>query len=150
MSENIVLPDDKLAVVVLTNEIASDAASGIARAVALQLVPTLKPAVKPEPADTLAPKLKALLTQLAQGSIDRSALTPDTSDYFNADTLADFKTTLAPLGEVKDVTRTRTALRGGMTYGGYTVTFANGTKLTISTYLTADGKLEQLLITGRE
>lgn len=150
VSENIVLPDDKLAVVVLTNEIASDAASGIARAVALQLVPTLKPAAKPEPADTLAPKLKALLTELAQGSIDRTALTPDTSDYFNVDTLADFRTTLAPLGEVKDVTRTRTALRGGMTYGGYTAAFANGTKLAISTYLTADGKLEQLLITGRE
>ena len=150
VSENIVLPDDKLAVVVLTNEIASEAASSIARAVAVQLVPTLKPAPAPSPADPLAPKLKSLLTQLAQGTIDRTALTPDTRDYFNADTLADFKTTLAPLGEVKDVTRTRTSLRGGMTYGGYTAAFANGTKLTISTYLTTDGKLEQLLITGRE
>ena len=150
VSENIVLPDDHVAVSVLTNEIASDAAGSIGRAVSLQLVPTLKPATPATAADTLAPKLKALLTQLAQGSIDRSALTPDADDYFNSDTLADFKHTLAPLGEVKDVTRTRTALRGGMTYGGYTATFANGTKLSISTYLTSDGKLEQFLITGKE
>lgn len=152
VTENVVYPDDLggLAIVVLTNEIASSAARTIAREISNLLLPALQPATAAEAADTLAPKLRTLLAQLARGSIDRTALTDDCNDYFNADTLTDFRTTLAPLGEVKDVTRTSASLRGGMTDGNYTATFANGARLTLSTYLTRDGKLEQLLITGRQ
>jgi D-alanyl-D-alanine carboxypeptidase len=149
VSENIVLPDDGVAVVVLTNEVASGAAYEIGRGVTLLVTPSVKAAAPPAQADTLAPKLKALLNELQQGTIDRSMLTPDTVDYFNADTLADFKSTLAPLGELESVVRSGTSLRGGMTYGGYKATFANGS-VRVSTYLTSDGKLEQLLITGKE
>ena len=151
VAENMLYPDDNggTAIVVLTNEIASDAASEIARGIGPMLIPSLKPAAAAEPADTLAPKIKTLLTQLTGGTIDRTALTADTSDYFNAETLADFRSTLAPLGELKDVKRVRSAQRGGMTFGLYHATFANGTVLAVSTYLTSDGKLEQLLITGK-
>jgi CubicO group peptidase (beta-lactamase class C family) len=152
VAENMVFPNDLggLAIVVLTNEVASDAASEIGRAVALELVPTLKPAAAALSDDPMAAKLKTLLTELAHGTIDRSALTSDTSDYFSAETLADFKSTLAPLGELKSVTRSYSHLRGGMTGSGYKATFANGTVLDVSTYVTSDGKLEQLLITGKE
>lgn len=149
VAENMAFPQDDAAVVVLTNEIASDAASDIARGVAPLVVPGLHKAASSVAADTLEPRLKSLMTQLQQGTIDRSALTANASDYFNADTLADFKSTLAPLGEVKDVKRTRTSLRGGMTFGMYTVTFAGGESVIVSTYLTTDGKIEQLLVVGR-
>ncbi len=148
VAENIALPQDDVAIVVLTNEIASEAASEIARGVAPLVVPGLHKATPPTPADPLLARLKPLFKELQQGTIDRTALTPDANDYFGAETLADFKTTLAPLGELKDVTRLRTSLRGGMTFGLYKVSFADGAVL-VTTYLTADGKLEQLLVIGK-
>jgi D-alanyl-D-alanine carboxypeptidase len=148
VAENMAFPEDHLAIVVLTNQVASDAASEIAHNIATLLIPTLHPS-KPTPTeDTLAPKLQSLLEQLQQGTVDRSMLTADTDAYFTADTLADFHSTLAPLGKLESIARTSTNLRGGMTYGGYKATFTNGA-VTVSTYLTKDGKLEQLLITGK-
>jgi hypothetical protein len=149
VSENMVLPNDGggIAIVVLTNEVASSAAHDIARDVAMQLVPTLQPA---QTSDATGAELKTLLGELQRGTIDRSVLTPDTNDYFNADTLADFRSTLAPLGAVTNVTRTYTHARGGMAGSVYKATFANGTALSVSTYITPDGKFEQLLITGKE
>ena len=79
----------------------------------------------------------------------RSFLTPDTNDYFNADTLADFKSTLAPLGSITNITRPATHLRGGMTGSTYRVTYSGGTTITISIYTYPDGKIEQFLITGK-
>lgn len=151
VAENMLFPKDNggLAVVVLTNEIASSAAHQIAQDIAMLLLAP-QPVAAVAAKDDISAELKSLLGELAQGQIDRSKLTSDLNDYFNADTLADFKSTLAPLGPVQEVTRTRTALRGGMTYGGYKATFSNGETLMISTYLEPDGKLEQLLITGKQ
>lgn len=148
VAENIVLPDDKFAIVVLTNEVASDAASLIARQAAVALIPSLKPS----PAATADPynaKVVAELKLLQQGKVDPSLLTPDTVDYFSPETLADFHTTLAPLGELKSVELEGSHQRGGMTGNSYKATFANGA-VSVSTYITKDGKFEQLLVTGRE
>jgi D-alanyl-D-alanine carboxypeptidase len=146
VSENIVIPDDKIAIAVLTNEVASGAASQIGGGIARLVDPGIVAPVAP---DTLAGSLKGILTGLQSGHIDRSLFSANCNAYFDADTLADFRSTLAPLGAVTDVKRTGTDLRGGMTYAGYQVTFANGTKLNLSTYTKPDGKIEQLLITGK-
>jgi CubicO group peptidase (beta-lactamase class C family) len=147
VSENIVFPDDGIAIVVLTNQVASGAASMIGNGIARQLLPSTRPASAS--ADTFAPTLKTILTGLQQGQIDRSLFTPDTNDYFNADTLADFKSTLNPLGAITNVTRSYTHQRGGMTGSGYRVTYSNGTTITVSVYTQPDGKIEQFLITGK-
>jgi CubicO group peptidase (beta-lactamase class C family) len=146
VSENIVYPDDKLAIVVLTNEVASNAAAVIG----LRLAELLLPAATPAEAapDAVAEALPAILAGLAQGQIDRTKFTANCNAYFSADAVADFQATLAPLGAVKSVYRTRTMLRGGMTFGDYRVVFANGTTLIMNTYTLPDGKIEQLLITG--
>jgi len=148
VSENIVFPDDKIAVVVLTNEVASGAASQIGGAVARLLDPGIVP--PPAAPDTLSASLKTILTGMQSSHIDRSLFTDNCNAYFNADTLADFQSTLGPLGAITDVKRTRTNLRGGMTFGLYEVTFANGTTLIVSTYLKPDGKIEQLLVEGKK
>src|SRR5580704_11605960 len=96
VSENIVFPDDKIAVVVLTNEVASSAAGKIGSGVARLLDPGIVP--PPAPPDTLAPALKTILTGMQSSHIDRSLFTDNCNAYFNADTLADFQSTLAPLG----------------------------------------------------
>jgi CubicO group peptidase (beta-lactamase class C family) len=146
VAENIVLPDDKIAVVVLTNEVASSAASTIGGGIAKLLDPGIVAPVAP---DTLADSLKGILTSFQTGHIDRALFSANCNAYFDANTLADFQSTLAPLGAITDVKRTRTNQRGGMTFGGYQITFANGTKLILTTYVKPDGKIEQLLIVGK-
>src|SRR6185437_15819398 len=147
VSENIVFPDDGIAIVVLTNQVASGAASTIGNGIAHVLLPaTLSPA---STTDTFAPTLKTILAGLQQGTIDRSLFTPDTNDYFNADTLSDFKSTLAPLGTITTIIRANTHQRGGMTGSMYRVTYSGGTIITVSIYTQPDGKIEQFLITGK-
>ena len=141
VAENVLYPDDKAAIVVLTNEVASSAASSIAAAIK----PLLFPAAD-VPADAFAPALQAILTSFQSGKIDRTLFTADCNAYFDAAALADFQSTLAPLGTVTAVTRTRTSLRGGMTFGLYRATFSGGSSVIVNTYLMPDGKVEQLLI----
>jgi D-alanyl-D-alanine carboxypeptidase len=142
-----VFPDDKAAVVVLTNEVASSAAEKIGVAIAKLILP--EAAGKAEATEAFAPKLKAIMSGLQHGQIDRSLFTEDCNAYFNADTLADFQSTLAPLGAVTEVKRASTQQRGGMTFGLYEVAFAGGTTVQVSTYMKPDGKIEQLLVVGK-
>jgi D-alanyl-D-alanine carboxypeptidase len=147
VAENIVFPDDKLAIVVLTNQVASSAAAKIGAQLTALLLPG---AVPPEAArDAVAEALPGILAGFAQGQIDRAKFSANCNAYFSDAAVADFKATLAPLGAVMSVYRTRTGLRGGMTFGEYRVVFANGTTLVMNTYTLADGKIEQLLITGK-
>jgi CubicO group peptidase (beta-lactamase class C family) len=148
VSENIVFPNDKIAIVVLTNETASEAASEIAAQITpLVLAPTDASATTA--ADPVAAQLPEILTGLAKGEIDRSLFTANCNSYFSADALKDFQATLAPLGAVTNVTKTRSALRGGMSFGLYRITFANGSALLLDTYTLPNGKIEQLLILGK-
>ena len=144
VSENIVYPDDGVAIVVLTNETASEAAGKIGEAIAPLLVPP--PTAKP---DAFAAELRTILSGLQHGTIDRSLFTRDSNFYFDKDALADFQSTLGPMGPITDVTRERAGLRGGMDFGLYRVTFSGGASITITTYRMTDGKIEQLLAIGK-
>jgi CubicO group peptidase (beta-lactamase class C family) len=152
VSENAVYPDDHAAIVVLTNEVASGAASEIAREIAPLILPPV-PAPTPSAADAtiaaFAPQLKTILTGLQTSHIDRSLFTANCNAYFDADTLADFQSTLAPLGNITSIAPSRSALRGGMTNSTYRVAFSSGTTLLVSIYLMPDGHIEQLLVEGK-
>jgi CubicO group peptidase (beta-lactamase class C family) len=147
VAENIVFPDDNVAIAVLTNEEASGAASDIAQAIS-PIVLSAPTQVAAGP-DVLAPKLRSILTGLQQGRIDRSLFTMECNAYFDQNGLADFKSSLAPLGAIGSVMRARTAMRGGMTFDAYHVSFANGTTLVVTLYLMPDGRIEQLLVEGK-
>lgn len=151
VSENMVFPDDKVAVVVLTNEVAASAAEEIGSEVAGILLPPVKAAGSPakDVVAAFAPKLKVIIAGLQKSQIDRSLFTADCNDYFGKDALADFQTTLSPLGDVTTVTPMRTSLRGGMTFGLYKVSFSSGQSVMVTVYLQADGKIEQLLVVGK-
>lgn len=151
VAENAVFPDDKAAVVVLTNEVASSAAAKIAAAIRPLILPSAAPtpANAANPAEAFIPQLKTILTGLQSAQIERSLFTADCNDYFSPEALGDFKSTLAPLGAIKDITLLRTNHRGGMTFGLYRVQFSSGIALTVDTYLMPDGKIEQLLVIGK-
>ena len=151
VAENVVFTDDDAAIAVLTNQEASGAASEIADALApivLGGAASASPAERP--VEAFAPQLKTIMTGLEQGQIDRTLFTADCNAYFNRNALEDFKTSLAPLGTVTEVTRESASLRGGMTFGAYKVTFSSGAAVRVTVYLEPDGKIEQLLVEGKE
>lgn len=153
VAENMVFPDDHAAIAVLTNQEASGAAGEIARALLpLVLIGGASPTASPADAtaQAFAPQLKTTMAGLLEGKLDRTLFTSDCNAYFNHDTLADFQSSLTPLGTVRAVTREGAALRGGMTFGTYKVTFSGGTSVRVTVYLQPDGKVEQLLVEGKE
>jgi CubicO group peptidase (beta-lactamase class C family) len=140
VAENIVMPDDKIAVVVLTNMDASQAAGGIGRQVSALLLKSATPQ---------DPKEDALMRQvydgLQQGKIDRSLFTDNANFYFDEQALKDYASSLGPLGAPQSFTQARTSLRGGMTARIYEVKYPKKT-LVIIVYEMPDGKIEQYLI----
>ncbi|HMF90661.1 MAG TPA: serine hydrolase domain-containing protein, partial [Candidatus Angelobacter sp.] len=139
-AQNMVFPDDNVAVVALTNQDANSASSLIARQIAAAL---LTP-----PAPGNAAKLaqaRKIFAGLQQGKIDRALFTSNANSYFTPQALQDFASSLGPLGEPQDFTATGEQGRGGMTFRGYSVKFPNVT-LNIIIYEMPDGKLEQYLV----
>ncbi len=146
VASNTVFPDDKIAVAVLTNQEASSAAGSIGRALSTLLLGP-SPAAAPDAGTAAAESLaRKVLAGLQKGAIDRSLFTANANFYFDRTAIADYASSLSPLGAIKSVRQTGTALRGGMTYRGFAVEFAGGTRVTISTYTTSDGKYEQFLV----
>ena len=140
VAENIVMPDEKIAVVVLTNQDASEAAGGIGKQVSALLLKAATPA-DPQ-ADAL---MRKVYDGLQQGKIDRSLFTDNCNSYFNEQALKDYAGSLGPLGVPEAFTNTRTSLRGGMTARIYDVKYPNK-NLVIIIYQMPDGKIEQYLI----
>jgi D-alanyl-D-alanine carboxypeptidase len=136
-AENIVFPDDSAAVVVLTNQDAAPAAGTIAQAIAGVLFATEDAQTQDRTA-----RARRVLDGLQQGTIDRSLFTANANAYFTAQSLQDFASSLGPLGAPTSFVQTRQALRGGMIYRSYRVTFPSRT-LRVWTFETPDGKLEQ-------
>ena len=143
-AQNIVFPDERVAVVVLTNQDASSAAGAIARSIA----PLLLAVDDPETPKKLD-RARKIFEGLQHGTVDPSLFTDDANFYFSAQALKDFASGLAPLGTPQDFTQTRQALRGGMTLRVYRVTFPEKT-LTVWTYEMPNGKLEQYQIAPQE
>ena len=145
VSENMVWPDDKTALAVLTNQ-EGPGAIEIAHAVAPLLFSTPETTVADPASAGLEAQVKSMLTDLEEGRIDAHLLTTDCAFYFSSETLGDFSSSLKPLGPVTKVTQNSHSLRGGMTYRDFSAHFAGGRTVTVSTYWTADGRLEQFLV----
>ncbi|MFZ1973663.1 MAG: serine hydrolase domain-containing protein [Candidatus Acidiferrales bacterium] len=139
-SENDVYPDDHVAVVVLTNEDAAEAAGSIAKAIAPLLLASDDPATP----EKLAQAQK-IFAGLQHGTIDRSPFTDNANFYFSDQALKDFASSLSPLGAPQAFVQIRQALRGGMTLRVYVVSFPNKV-LRAWTYEMPNGKLEQFQV----
>ena len=143
-SENDVFPDDRVAVVVLTNEDASEAAAAVAKGIAPLLLENDDPATPEKLAQA-----RKIFAGLQQGTIDRSLFTDNAKFYFSEQALKDFASSLGPLGTPQEFVQIRQALRGGMTLRVYTVKFAK-TELRAWTYEMPDGKLEQFQVAASD
>jgi CubicO group peptidase (beta-lactamase class C family) len=142
VADNIVMVDDGVAVAVLTNQDAVGAASMIARLAV--------PVVAEYPPTDAEKQAIAIFRELQQGRIERSLLAPNLSDYFTAEALADFRESLAPLGEPLSFRQAGSdSLRGGMTFRSFQIVYP-GKRLRLTTFTYPDGKLEQYLIAPAE
>ena len=143
VSDNVVLPDDHDAIVVLTNKDASSAASQIAHKVAALLVPDAQAAAAN--AGGAEATARQIYVDLSQGKIDRSLFTDNANFYFNQQALDDYASSLGPLGAPVSFKKTGEQLRGGMTYRAFEAKMKDKT-VHISTYQMPDGKWEQFLV----
>jgi D-alanyl-D-alanine carboxypeptidase len=142
VSDNVVFPEEKAAIVVLTNQDASSAAALIAHGLAPIVLGV----------DTQAPneaerQALDIFVGLQQGKIDRELFTENCNAYFGQQALSDFQTSLSPLGRPAALKQADQELRGGMTFRVFNVVWpGNGPHLRVTTYTMPDGKLEQYLV----
>jgi D-alanyl-D-alanine carboxypeptidase len=136
-AENIVFPDDRAAVVVLTNQDAARASGEIARQISTLLFTTQDAASAGK-----TEQARKIFEGLQHGTIDRSFFTDNANSYLDERALQDFAAGLAPLGAPQEFVQTRQALRGGMLLRVYRVKFPQQA-LRVWTYEMLDGKLEQ-------
>ena len=141
VAENIVFPDDKAAVVVLTNQDASRAAGIIADQVS-QIAFGIAPAQPKDPASAL---VLSELSGLAQGHADTSKMNANLQSYYTQAVVADYRNSLSALGAPLGIRERLHEDRGGMVYHVYEVAYP-GKNVRVTTYELPDGKLDQLLI----
>jgi len=139
-AQNTVFPDDRAAIVVLTNQDAASASSAIAGGIGQILFATNDPATPAK-----LEQAKKIFADLQQGKIDRSLFTDNANFYFSEAALKDFASALGPLGEPQSFTQVNQGLRGGMTLRVYLIRFPQRS-LRAWTYEMPDGKLEQYQI----
>jgi D-alanyl-D-alanine carboxypeptidase len=139
---NTVYPDDRAAVVVLTNMDATGASGQIATRIANLLFAT---------SDNTATTALAqkIFEGFQKGQIDRSLFTSNANAYFSDQALKDFASSLGPLGKAQEFTQASQSLRGGMTLRRYRIRFPNKT-LNVTTFWMPDGKIEQFQIAAAE
>jgi hypothetical protein len=139
-AEDIVMPDDKIAVVVLTNQDGAEAASEIGAQVRMAVLQAENPQ---------DPKQDALIRKVydgfQEGKVDRSLFTDNANAYFTEQALKDYAASLGPLGPPESFMQSRVASRGGMTARIYDVKYASK-NLVIIIYEMPDGKFEQYMI----
>lgn len=139
-AENIVFPEDRVAIVSLSNQDAASAASTIAHGIVPLLFAVEDPTT---PAKT--EQAKKILEGLQKGTIDRSLFTSNANFYLNEQALKDLSSGLDPLGAIQEFTQTSRGLRGGMVLRVYRARLEKR-NLRVWTYEMPDGKLEQYQI----
>jgi hypothetical protein len=141
-TSNEVYPDDRAAIVVFTNIYpgAAGAPSQIAGRIATIIFASADSASAA--ADAAA---RQIYDGLVQGTIDRTRFTPSASAYFTQEVLADYASSLAPLGPPTEFTPARQSLRGGMTIRSYRIR-AGGVSMALTTMTLPDGRIDQYIV----
>lgn len=135
LTENRIYPDDGAAVVVMVNgdfgNAQADIADQIERVIFDLPTPPKRNPRRPRPnvdeavrPDDLALAQK-LVNQLARGVVDRSLLTPDANSYFSPAVLADYRSSLGPLGAPETLERLQSNRAGGQDASIYRLMWAN-------------------------
>ncbi len=141
-ANNMVFPDERVAVVALVNQDATSASGDMARRIAKLILP-------PEDASGAEKRARGIFEGLQHGKIDRTLFSENGNTYFNAETLKDHATGLMPLGKLESLRQTTHYDRGGMTCRTFEIKFQRK-KVEVTEFVLPDGKIEQFQVTGVE
>jgi D-alanyl-D-alanine carboxypeptidase len=139
---NYIYPDEHAAIVVCVNIYpgAADPSSQIARRIAQ----TIFQKSELEKAQALE-RARRIFSDLQQGKINRADFSYNGNAYFSEQVVADFASSLGPLGSPAEFTFDDQSLRGGMMTRSYNIRF--GTKqLKLAMLILADEKIEQFIV----
>jgi CubicO group peptidase (beta-lactamase class C family) len=148
LSINRVYPANKAAIVVLTNSWSGNAYTDIANGISKIIFPASAGSADA----AVQARITKVYDQLRAGTLDRSLLTTNANYYFTPTVIADFGTSLGPLGKPTAIEPNGpSALRGGFVLQGYAVKYS-GRTLNLSTFREPgpDGRIEQFLVTPGE
>jgi CubicO group peptidase (beta-lactamase class C family) len=140
ISRNVIYPDARAAVVVLTNADSADAASAIADKIEDALFVSESPVVAAQTAAA-----RKIFADLGRGKIDRTLFSTNNNDYYTPKALADTAHNLSQLGTLKSFTLTSSGTRGGMDYRIYDVDLVKK-KFYLVVREWPDGKIEQFML----
>lgn len=134
-ADNLVLPDARMAVVVLVNEDSVGTSGDLSKKIAGLLLADANSA-KPEQ------QAREIFGDLQHGKVNRDLFTSNCNSYFTEQALKDFGDSLGPLGTPTEFKQTYKQDRGGMTFRLFEVTFPQKS-LEVWERVMPDGKIEQ-------
>ena len=141
LSSNVDFPDDKASITVLTN-----GEGGLAhRTIETEIEKLLFASTVDADAVPALERAKALFAGLQKGTVDKATVTENLRGWFTPAVLADFGSSLGPLGEPASFSQSSREDRGGMVHRVFAIE-AGGKKLRMETYIMPDGKFEQCLV----
>jgi CubicO group peptidase (beta-lactamase class C family) len=134
LAENRIWPDDRIAIVALTNNDWASPGDLVDRIAFLILPP------KPEEA-----RARAVFTGFQNGTVDRGLFTEGGNFYLTPEVLADMKASLGPLGPVWLIDLERESRRGGMVTRHWKI-LCGGKRLDVVERGYPSGRLEQFMV----
>jgi CubicO group peptidase (beta-lactamase class C family) len=139
---NHIYPDDGAAIVVFTNIYpgAAGATGQIAQRIANVIFTSAGAA-----SEAARDSARQIYEGLMKGTIDRARFTPSANAYFTDGVLADYATSLGPLGSPTEFAATGESLRGGMTIRSYRIR-AGGVVMDLTMMILPDGKIDQFIV----
>lgn len=164
MARNVVYPNEGLAIVVLTNTGSFRLSAVLEGALENLLLPPAPPAAAPAAAGPAAPapaapardvaagrakdQAAALFAQLQKGAPERRRMTADLQAHFSAQVLADYASSLAPLGPIQSIEQVAAEPKGKYISRVFRIK-AGGKELGVFSYFTADNKLAQFNVMAK-
>ena len=137
-AHNLVFPDARAAVVVLTNEDSVSVSDDLAKRIAGLIF-------QDEDGGKDEERAREVFMGFQHGTIDRSLFTENANSYFTTEAIDDFRNSLGPLGLPTSFVQTHIQDRGGMTLRLFEVNFPEKT-LEIWERIMPDGKIEQFQV----
>jgi D-alanyl-D-alanine carboxypeptidase len=149
LTQNTVYPDTKDAIIVFTNADFSRATDTLTEGIEKIVLDSPEPAVTGE-GDRVA-DVRSTYQAVITGTPDRAKLTDNLNYYFNATTLGDYRSSLAPLGTPTVEVLSPPRLRGGFVNRNFSLHYPNGKELLLVTYAEpgANGRWEQFMVMPR-
>ena len=147
LTQNTVYPDTSDAIVVFTNADYSGATGTLTSGIEKIVLNSPEPALTNE--TDRAADVRSVYDMLVAGKVDRSKFTSNLNYYFDATTLGDYRSSLAPLGAPSSIESLGPPrLRGGFVNRNFTIHYPGDKKLTLVTYAEpgANGRWEQFMI----